>query len=287
VELKSGEKVEGTVKRADENAVKIEVGGQMVTFKREKVRAIYYTMTPAAAPTGAAPPAESPSALLKRRTSELTVAVREYRDSLDRLLAIHEQALAKAVEQQRTWRDLYDSGTIKRDVLEKGEQAVQTAQEKVNATRREITAADQAMAEATALEALAALPPPAKLPPRPPKNIAPNTPWIMWTHSLIRPSDVIGVLNGVPASPTAPRAWTPDWEKSYQTRAGCERAILEIQVRYQKAMALLGQDPISIPPRRCARTPEGVDPDGHRLPHWPANAPWGVDANGKSLPRLP
>src|SRR5215475_4713286 len=58
------------------------------------------------------PAAESPSALLKRRTAELTVALREYRGSLDRLLAMHEQTLAKAVEKQRTWRDLYDHGTI-------------------------------------------------------------------------------------------------------------------------------------------------------------------------------
>jgi hypothetical protein len=114
---------------------------------------------PSSAPTSDA--AESPSALLKRRTAELTVALREYRDSLDRLLAMHEQALARAVERQRTWRDLYDHGTISRRELETGEQAVQTAQGKVDETRREIDAADHATAEAVAMEALAALPPPA------------------------------------------------------------------------------------------------------------------------------
>ena len=115
---------------------------------------------PSAAPTGDAPATESPSALLKRRTAELTVALKEYRESLDRLLVIHEQALAKAVEQQRTWRDLYDHGTISRRELEKGEQAVQTAQGKVDSTRMAIDAADHATAEASAMEALAALPPP-------------------------------------------------------------------------------------------------------------------------------
>ena len=116
---------------------------------------------PSAAPTGDAPATESPSALLKRRTAELTVALKAYRESLDRLLVIHEQALAKVVEQQRTWHDLYDHGTISRRELEKGEQAVQTAQGKVDATRQEIEAADHATAEAAAMEALASLPPPA------------------------------------------------------------------------------------------------------------------------------
>ena len=115
--------------------------------------------SPSAAPTGDAPAAESPSALLKRRTAELTVALREYRDSLDRLLVMHEQTLAKAVEKQRTWRDLYDHGTISRRELEKGEEAMQAARGKVDEIRREIDAADHATAEAVAMEALAALPP--------------------------------------------------------------------------------------------------------------------------------
>jgi hypothetical protein len=114
---------------------------------------------PSSAPAGDTPAAESPAALLKRRTAELTVALREYRDSLERLLVMHEQTLAKAVEKQRTWRELYDHGTISRRELEKGEEAVQTAQGKVDEIRREIDAADHATAEAVAMEALAALPP--------------------------------------------------------------------------------------------------------------------------------
>ena len=102
---------------------------------------------------------DSPSALLKQRTAELTVALREYRSSLERLLAIYEQALTKAIEQQRTWRDLYDHGTISRRELEKGEQAVQAAQGKVDETRQALDAADHATAEAATMEALAALPP--------------------------------------------------------------------------------------------------------------------------------
>lgn len=116
-------------------------------------------------PTTSAPTvadaSDSPSALLQQRAAELTTALREYRGSLERLLALHEQALAKAVEKQRTWRDLYDHGTISRRELETGERAVQAAQAKVDETRRGIDAADHATAEAATMEALAALPPPA------------------------------------------------------------------------------------------------------------------------------
>ena len=42
VELKTGRRVEGTFKGADEAAVRIEVRGQLLAFKPEKVRAFYY-----------------------------------------------------------------------------------------------------------------------------------------------------------------------------------------------------------------------------------------------------
>jgi hypothetical protein len=48
VELKSGQKVEGAFKSADATSVKIEIGGQVMTFKPEQVRAIYYGKAPTA-----------------------------------------------------------------------------------------------------------------------------------------------------------------------------------------------------------------------------------------------
>lgn len=113
------------------------------------------------APSTPVAAADSPGTLLRQRSAELTAALREYRGSLERVLALHEQTLTKAVEKQRTWRDLYDHGTISRRELETGEQAVQAAQAKVDETRRELDAADHAAAEAVTMEALAALPPPA------------------------------------------------------------------------------------------------------------------------------
>ena len=46
VELKTGEKIEGTFKQATHAGVVIEVGGQAVTFGIEKVRAIYFGSAP-------------------------------------------------------------------------------------------------------------------------------------------------------------------------------------------------------------------------------------------------
>ena len=47
IELRSGERVEGAFKGADENAVRIEVDGRIVTFTPAEVRAIYYGPAPA------------------------------------------------------------------------------------------------------------------------------------------------------------------------------------------------------------------------------------------------
>jgi len=47
VELRTGERVEGAFRGADDVAVRIEVGGRVVTFKPDQVRAIYYGAPPA------------------------------------------------------------------------------------------------------------------------------------------------------------------------------------------------------------------------------------------------
>lgn len=47
IELKTGEKIEGTLKQSGSNETAIEIGGQVITFTLDKVRAIY----PGTAPT--------------------------------------------------------------------------------------------------------------------------------------------------------------------------------------------------------------------------------------------
>ncbi len=114
---------------------------------------------PSSAADAAASDTPAAAALLKQRAAALAGALRDYRASLERLLALHERALAMAVERQRPRRDLYDRGIISRRELEEGERAVASAQGQADDTRRAIAAADHATAEAATLEALAALPP--------------------------------------------------------------------------------------------------------------------------------
>jgi hypothetical protein len=47
VELKTGQRVEGTLKQATTSSVAIEVGGQTITFEGDKVRAVYFGAAPA------------------------------------------------------------------------------------------------------------------------------------------------------------------------------------------------------------------------------------------------
>jgi len=46
IELRTGERVEGTFKGADDSAVRIEIDGRLVTFAPAQVRAIYYGSAP-------------------------------------------------------------------------------------------------------------------------------------------------------------------------------------------------------------------------------------------------
>ena len=75
VELKTGQRVEGTLKQADQATVSVEVGGQVVTFKTEQVKTISY----GSAAAGAASPATDAIRALKALQS-VTGAGLTYRD---------------------------------------------------------------------------------------------------------------------------------------------------------------------------------------------------------------
>lgn len=81
VELKTGQRVEGTLKQATPASVSVEVGGQTITFEGEKVRAIYFGAAPStsAAPSSLVPSREAIKALrgLQSVTSS-GVTYREY-----------------------------------------------------------------------------------------------------------------------------------------------------------------------------------------------------------------
>jgi len=61
IELRSGERIEGTFKGADDTAVRIESDGRLLTFKPELVRAIYYGSLPAPPPSAGPAPAAAPT----------------------------------------------------------------------------------------------------------------------------------------------------------------------------------------------------------------------------------
>lgn len=83
IELRTGQRVEGTLKQATPVSVSVEVAGQTITFEGEKVRAIYFGAAPAAgSPTAesARNPAVQALDALRAINSVVTagVAYREY-----------------------------------------------------------------------------------------------------------------------------------------------------------------------------------------------------------------
>ena len=82
VELKTDQRVEGTLKQADQATVTIEVGGQAIIFKAEQVRAIYYGSAPPTAPV--AEPASDALRALKALQSAATSGV-TYQDYAPRV----------------------------------------------------------------------------------------------------------------------------------------------------------------------------------------------------------
>ena len=79
IELRTGERVEGTFKGADDGAVRIEIDGRLMTFAPAQVRAIYYGSAPASATAPLAERDEALGALEGLRSVARTgVTYREY-----------------------------------------------------------------------------------------------------------------------------------------------------------------------------------------------------------------
>lgn len=81
VELKTGQRVEGTFKQLSLSGVEIEVGGQTITFELAKVRALYFGAAPSATPATATPSAgqEALRALRDLRSATASgVTMRDY-----------------------------------------------------------------------------------------------------------------------------------------------------------------------------------------------------------------
>ena len=119
--------------------------------------ALLSALLPARAPWAADPPPAPVSAT--QRAAEIVTALKDYRASLDTLMSLREQELARAIKLREQRREFFERGIISRKEFEETETAVARAEDKVEETRRAIAGADQAMAEATTARALAGLPP--------------------------------------------------------------------------------------------------------------------------------
>ena len=105
----------------------------------------------AAAHGGVDPVAET-FAELERRT-------REYQDTLARLLAIEQQALARATATAERYRSLHAQGLVARGELEQAERALAEARSRLDETRSQLADSERIVVEARTLGALASLPP--------------------------------------------------------------------------------------------------------------------------------
>jgi hypothetical protein len=143
--------------------------------------------SPAPAVDASATDATASMMRLTQPAAALSRALHDYRDSLERLLAIHEQALRGLEAKQPAWQDLHARGVVSRRELEQQEAALAAARTRVDAVRRQTDAADHAIAEAMAMESLAALPPPAISPPPPVATPARHEGPAVWSLSSIAP----------------------------------------------------------------------------------------------------
>lgn len=95
---------------------------------------------------GKKPPAPAPQDELLKLREEFINATKEYKSSLEKLLAIYEGNVKKAEERLEVSRKLLEEGLIARTQVEENEHAVKAAKDKVSETRRQMTNADAQIA---------------------------------------------------------------------------------------------------------------------------------------------
>lgn len=96
---------------------------------------------------------------LAETLAELEQRTREYQNTLARLLAREEQAVARATATAERYRTLHAEGLVSRRDVEGAEQAVSEARDRLHETRSQLADSQRIVVEAQALRRLAALPP--------------------------------------------------------------------------------------------------------------------------------
>jgi len=88
-----------------------------------------------------------PVSELSRLRDDYIKATKDYKASLERLLAIYENNVKKADEKLVNAKKLFDEGLISRSQVEEDERLVKTEQEKVSETRKQMASADSQIAD--------------------------------------------------------------------------------------------------------------------------------------------
>jgi hypothetical protein len=102
--------------------------------------------------------AEAPKpSKLEKAVTDVIAATISYRTALERVLAVHEQELARRVELAALRRDLFNQGVLSQREFDDGQRAQAEAKRNVEDTRRAIADADRMLTEARLAEALARL----------------------------------------------------------------------------------------------------------------------------------
>ncbi|MFL6273978.1 MAG: hypothetical protein ACJ74G_02125 [Blastocatellia bacterium] len=105
------------------------------------------------------PPGELAQRVAKAK-DEVVAAAQNYKESLEKLLIFQEGDVKTASEIVEKRKTLVEQQIVSKRDLEESERALAAAQAKVAETRRQMTEADQLIAEANAEKQLALMPPP-------------------------------------------------------------------------------------------------------------------------------
>lgn len=129
--------------------------------------------------------AEPPRDALERARVEMVNAAREYRDSLQPLIAIQTDAAERAGATAARRRALLADGVVSRSEADEAEQAAIAAREALERTRARIAQANALLAEAEAARQLASLPAPrpGELAPTPPTLVRYGG-WAEWSLAM-------------------------------------------------------------------------------------------------------
>jgi hypothetical protein len=96
---------------------------------------------------------------LEESLAELEQRTREYRTSLERLVAVHEVAVGRTTAAAEQARRLHADGLVARRDVDEAARTVVEAQARLDDARKQLADADGLMVEAQALQRIAALPP--------------------------------------------------------------------------------------------------------------------------------